>query len=104
MRRVDSSTSKSRLDRIGMVVFLSTTPCVKVSSLRSSALLVENSIKIFPQEEVYSSSSTVHLWKTYETLTCSLLRDDPYVDGWQEPEYFSEVPTSSLRSTDSSLE
>src|SRR5208283_4855037 len=59
MRRVDSSTSKRRFERIGMVVFLSTTPCVRVSSLSRSFLLVEISIYILSQE-ISFSSSTVH--------------------------------------------
>src|SRR5271157_3086695 len=66
IRRVDSSTSKSRFERIGIVVFRSTTPCERVSSLRRSALLVEISIEFFSQRIGFSSSACVFVenWRT----------------------------------------
>jgi hypothetical protein len=35
-------------------------------------LLVENSIGIFPQEKVFSSSSAVNLWKISRTCRTSI--------------------------------
>src|SRR3954468_2323537 len=46
MVSLPAAASNKKFDRIGMVVFLSTTPCVAVSSLRRSDLLTVISIAV----------------------------------------------------------
>src|SRR5690348_3728500 len=55
MRRLESEASISRLDRMGMVVFLSTTPWVRFNSLKTSDFLAENSIGLISYQNHLSS-------------------------------------------------
>src|ERR1044071_460792 len=66
-----SRASTSKLDRIGIVVLRSTTPCVVVSSFRSADLLTLNSIdwlssRAVPVADIYTFPKEPHVQRSEE--------------------------------------